>query len=74
MYDRLLVRADLVLVGSSARSVGVYDLNAGLVASELRDAHSTAPHCLRFNQVHVTYSNFVRVQFAQRVLRRAVNI
>uniref|UniRef100_A0A3P8T369 WD repeat domain 27 n=1 Tax=Amphiprion percula TaxID=161767 RepID=A0A3P8T369_AMPPE len=42
--------SDIVLVCGSDRSIQVFDMNKGTVASELPDAHSRAIHCITQNK------------------------
>ncbi len=47
----LKVVSDIVLVCGLDRSLQVFDMNKGTVASELPDVHSRAVHCITQNKV-----------------------
>uniref|UniRef100_A0A3Q3VZB6 Uncharacterized protein n=1 Tax=Mola mola TaxID=94237 RepID=A0A3Q3VZB6_MOLML len=49
-YVFLNAASDIVLVCGSDRSIQVFDMNKGAVASELPDAHSRAIHCIAQNK------------------------
>lgn len=42
---------DIILVCGSDRSIQVFDMNKGTVASEVPDAHNRAIHCVTQNKV-----------------------
>lgn len=42
---------DIVLMCGSDRSIQVFDMNKGVVATVLPDAHSRAVHCISQNKV-----------------------
>lgn len=45
--------SDIVLVCGSDRSIQVFDMNKGSVASTVPDAHSRAIHCITQNNVRL---------------------
>lgn len=47
----LKAASDIVLVCGSDRSIQIFDMNKGSVASELPDAHSRPTHCITQNKV-----------------------